>query len=618
MKAIDLDILGTSSATYDKTKITRKGRLTTKTIESVTAIGPIRNRFFPFLDDSTAAGIATTPNVLSVSSNNRVYVMGAIAAGLGNLGCYEFDPTTGTVTLVGFVRLTFINSPATTHTIRALKIVDSGTTGWKIFVATTGSVTANGGLYMAVVDKTQFTMVAPPTIPTATASGQNAVYKLENSPFTQTQSVGLVLHRASTRIYLHNGVSATHQYHKFNYSNSIVTVGANGITTDLFEFSTGNLPALTGTLFQNESEQYIVPGHSTLSGFDCAFFSTSTNAYAGKLSELTSGATTWPSLITSNYITPLLFTNPTPTSICWMESLDRMLAFIGQSQYIIKPLTTNTIDSFFGELTSQFYESGGYLTHATIPFGTLAITQVEFESGWAFALSTAVSQRGVVATPIQDSHNFSSLATGCKLITRVLDTPNLTGVLMGIERELKGKTAGVKIAYRTSNLDTDFDSETSPSFTTLPDNLNATAVSFLSKTQFQITFPFDEDRNTMPPQLSKVLFVVQKNFETSDFWRADFPDSVSSSPARAAFSQVLAYTGSKHWEFFAYVRDTGALFIQRNTQDHPSEFEISTNDGTSYAAISGAIASSPLLNVLRYKFASPPGVKLEIALREKV
>jgi len=346
MEFIKADLLADTVTSYDQTKTTLKGRVFEKTINGNQVLGPSLNKF---IDVNLDAGVSPSGVVYS-SPNGRVFNITAISAGLATMILHTINYNTGEITYIGKLVLTFPNLAATTHSLRGLKVIDTGTTGWRIFIATTGTVTINGGLFMANnVALADFVQVGFATLPMATSTDQKAVYFLQAPGAVgvgqlNIASVGTVLDSANNKIYVHNGVSATHQYYVYNTNSTasianvntgatisvaspgivsatshgysindqiIFTAGtlptglnlntvyfvsatsftansfavsatsggaainttgssgsgvtvmrAFGITTAFFDVKTGNLPALTGIILSNDSEDYAMPSNT--------------------------------------------------------------------------------------------------------------------------------------------------------------------------------------------------------------------------------------------------------------------------------------------------------------------------------------------------------------------
>jgi hypothetical protein len=176
MKSLDLELLASTGTSYDQTRTTLAGRVSQRTIDSKSVLGPSPTRFIDVFSDT---GIA--PAITSFASENgRGFFLGAIAAGIIPIFCYEFDQITGIHTYVGRINFSLPSSPAIVHTIRSLKVIDNGTTGWKIYLIATGTILLGGsGVLMANnIAKSDFSQVSPPVIPFATGNNQKAIYQL--------------------------------------------------------------------------------------------------------------------------------------------------------------------------------------------------------------------------------------------------------------------------------------------------------------------------------------------------------------------------------------------------------------------------------------------------------
>lgn len=299
MKSLYADLVADVVSSYDQTKTTIQGRVASKIINSQTVLGPPLNKF---VDVQTDTGVA--PFAMFVTSNNRMFCLGAVTGGVLPILCYSFNTTTGVHSYVGRVNALLPNSAATTHSIRAFKVLDTGTTGWRIYVATTGSVTINGGLFevhsLALAD---FVPVGFPTIPFATGNGQKAVY-FHQDPANrgtnqlQTATVGAVLDQANNRIYCHNGVSATHQYYVYDtsvvptwLSNSVTGSQATDVITDTGHSYGANAPivfsAITGGAGITVGTVYFV--RNPVAGVSYELSATSGGALLNFTTDITAG-----------------------------------------------------------------------------------------------------------------------------------------------------------------------------------------------------------------------------------------------------------------------------------------------------------------------------------------
>ena len=219
-----------TATSYDKTKTTLLGRAYQKTISGVSVVGPPLTKMLDVYTDSVASG-AITPLMLCCTPNNRMFFANAVATGgLGTIGYYDFDIATGASTYRGRIQYNVPNTATTAHVIKGFYVDDTNPSNLKIWVITTGAVLINGGLFYVGggnLSTADFTTTGGfITLPMATSNAQKAVYKLEpptaqGAGFLMTAAAGLVVpirssdNALKTKVYVHNGVSATHQYYCF-------------------------------------------------------------------------------------------------------------------------------------------------------------------------------------------------------------------------------------------------------------------------------------------------------------------------------------------------------------------------------------------------------------------
>jgi len=254
------DLLDDVVSVYDQTKTTIQGRVSSKTISGQPVLGPPLSKFIDVFVDTAIA-----PASVYCSDNGRMFVTGTSVNGTSYdtfpVILYDFDFTTGAYSYVGRIDIQVPNLAASTHTLRSLKVIDTGTTGWKIFIATTSSVLINGGLFLVNnIDKADFIQIGFPTIPMATSSNAKAVYFLQDPANIgvgqlNIAAAGAVLDSGTNRIYVHNGVSATHQYYVYDTStsptwtsNSITGVEATNTIMDTGHTFVNNTPVIFSAL----------------------------------------------------------------------------------------------------------------------------------------------------------------------------------------------------------------------------------------------------------------------------------------------------------------------------------------------------------------------------------
>lgn len=686
MKYIKADLLADVVGTYDQTKTTTQGRVNSKTVNSQTVLGPPLNRFVDVFND-TAPTSQVTPVLSYLSPNGRLFSIGAEAAGLIPISLHTVSLTTGISTFIGTIRVAVADVAATTHVMRGLKVIDTGATGWRIFIATTGSVLINGGLYCVNnVDLADFLAVGPGTLFTnATSSNQKATYFLQDPSNIgvgqlNTATAGITLDTANNRIYVHNGVSATHQYYVYStnatlncplsagltidattdrithtahgyadntpifitnlsggtglvnngvyfvrnstandYQVSLTTGGAVvnittngtadisrafGTTGDAWVHKTGNLPALAGTLITSDSEDYALPGHTTNSGFPCIFFATTTGLYLGRISELTSGAVTWPSLVTSNLIgTVNQITAPTTALATWSNVLDRAVYLTNTNILVMKQVVNNSIDKIFGRASNLYREASP--SSDTQGLGGLTFSALDIEDGWIMLTGTATGQRGNVLADLRSD----SLFDYSYIVTKVLDTPLAAFKFLASWRELADAASALTIYYRTSGF-----GSISGGWTQIAFANDMSSIPTANQIQFKIGFNTLSLGASIHAQLKEVFLGYESNVGISDNW--EFSDDFSDNgvPSRCAFRLKKAYASTVPQLYFRAYDLSDANIVTHNTITQITQFEYSTDNGNTWLPL-GTIPNT-VGAMLRYTFTSPPGVDIRPGLKE--
>jgi hypothetical protein len=680
------EILNDVVAVYDQTKTTVLGRAAQKTVNGKDSVGPPLTKFIDVFSDT---GLA--PASIHLSSNGRLFVVSAPTAGLASLLLYSFDLQTGDHAYIGRVQFNVPNTAATTHTVRGFKVTDTGTTGWKVFLATTGSVLVNGGLFLLNdLALSDFVPIGFPTLPFGAGANQKAVYFLQNPALPgalHAMSVAAGLSLDGGLAYLHTGLSATHQYRVFDYSTAPTNVGqtvgsftiaspgkvnvvghgygvndqvvfsttgtlptglvagtvyfvrnltandfevsatsggasinftgsatgtatvrrAFGIATNLPLVETGNLPALTGVLLLVNSEYYATPPSGPNAGFPCVTFATSSQIYQGRVSELTGGATTWPSLQTVNLLgTANQITAPTATNFVFSAVLDRYLYITNVANVVSKQFVNNALEQIFGGIDTTYQEG---FPRETVSFKFAAVASLDIENGWLLASNTTVvGQRGVFVMDYRSDAAFDYSA----VISKVFNLDSAVLREISTYEALFEATGTLQFFYRTSGFG-------SASGGWLPlyqaDDLSSLASG--AQIQFKLLFDIALLDASTPAQVCEILLAADPLGVTSSRWVFSRDQTVTGSPARSAFAQDQAYgTAVPKLTFRAYNRATKTLALEKDTVAHAAEFEYSSNNGTSWNAL-GTIPDGAGTTMVRYNWASPPGVEIVVGLSDE-
>lgn len=591
------------------------GLMAQKMISGKQAIG---SPLVSFADTGNDFPVSFTPLHGDLTANGRVFSVNAPVAGVGTIALYTFNTTTGAWTPLGKIAYTLPNSPATTHTIRSVHAIDTGTTGWSIYVNTIGTVLANGGLFeLANVDLADFGIASFPTLPVATAPGQKAVYWHQETGGTNNlqASSGFDVDTATGTIGVTNGLVAAFHVYKFLHGNTVTTVGAGGVTSDKYSFKTGVTTGLSGVILLLNNINFFTPAAAVdgipanLVGQLCLFVAGSTGFNIGKFSDFSSGSTTWPSLTVVNVLdSGSSNTTLTPATAHFSQVLNRVI-FQASARWVVKKFMSNAFESVFGNAIDTQFRAGQSILFQE--WGQAAVSGSFEREGWVFQTTATVGQIGILAFHMRSMEQFDY----SKIITKVIEIPNAQGKSLNFITPLRSFT---RHYYRT-NLTSDF-SDTTTGWQLGPSDRDYSGISFIgvNKIQFLVYNRFERDGSTVPIQINEAVFVYDHLTRNSDNWAADVENSTKSvdSPARSAAVLEKAYATSVPKIYFrAYSRATGAMVIEKNTVDHASEFQYSSNSGLSWNAL-GTIPNTINTTRLRYNWSTPFGADIDVVWRE--
>jgi hypothetical protein len=691
MRYVKADLLDDVVSSYDQTKTTIQGRCYEKTVDGKVALGPPINKFVDVFTDSSGQTIVA--NNAFLTTNGRIFILGPESGAATPLMLYTINYDTGATVYVGRVNIILPDVAATTTTYRSIKAIDTGTTGWKLFITTTGSVTINGGTMLVNnLALSDFVPIGFPNIPFATGNDQKAVYFCQDPANlgslhanSNIASAGSCLDAANNRLYVHNGVAATHQYYVFNTSatptwtsyaitgteatnlinhaghpfvngdqvtftaltggaglstavtayfvvNSVAgvsyqlsatsggaainfttdisagTIGrAFGQTGDLFVHKTGNLPALTGTLLLTDSEDFAQPtatGIPAIDTFDCVFFGTNSNMYLGRLSDLTSGAVTWPSLATVNYLgTANQIVNPAATNVAWSNVLQCAVVSIG-TVFIMKNFVNNQIRTIFGGTSNRYLE--GLVGNEVVEFQPAAnIVFMDLEQGWLAVSSATTGQRGLLLADLRSDAQFDY----SYFVTKVMNTPQAVYKFITTIDALFDYTGALEVYYRTSGF-----GSLSGGWTAIPFAEDLTTFLVGEQVQFKVLFSTLGLDTSIPAQICDFFLGFDSQTDTSINWELSVDDSDNGNPSRTAFRLKEVYSGSVPTLYYRAYDLTNVLIVNHNTVTNAARFEYSSDSGVSWNAV-GTIPNV-VGTLVRYTFATPPGVDLRPSLKE--
>jgi hypothetical protein len=396
-----------------------------------------------------------------------------------------------------------------------------------------------------------------------------------------------------------------------------VTLGkAFGYTNSQWLHATSILPAITGTLLSTTDVDAIATpvnaplNGSLLNGQKCAFFATSTNLYLGRLDELTAGATTWPSLTTSNMLgAPSQIVAPVVVSASWSDALDHAVVFFGAAatnafRFMLKKVENNKITTMFGGYNADFYETTSREFYK-LEFSGVPINFTN-NSGWLFVLGSATGQRGVIASDVRSDCLFDH----SYIVSKVATLPQNSIIKSAsVLEELFNSSGVVDLYYRTSGF-----GSISGGWIAFDDKQELN-LPIGSQVQFKICFRTHSIERTTHVQVSDLLIGYEAQEELSDNWEYSFDDSSSGSPTRSAFRLKNAYASVVPLSLAFRAYDlTGVLLVSQTITTNPSNFQYSTDNGATWLPL--GVIPNVVGTLVRYNFVSPPGTDIRPSLKD--
>lgn len=405
-------------------------------------------------------------------------------------------------------------------------------------------------------------------------------------------------------------VSATSGGANINLTtSSAATVGrAFGTTGSNWIEKTGNGPALTGVLTLNSSEDYVVPGHTLNAGVPCAFFSTSLNLYLVKLSDLTSGATLWPSLTPANILgTANQVVVPALVTAGWSHFLDAAIFTTSTTKIIVKKMVNNQFLSIFGVLNNDYLE-GVSQTDLVTQLGAVTVAALKQKGGWTFLLGSSTGQRGVIAHRLATDYTVGN----DYLITKVLDI-DAAKYFVGITAsQMAGpSTAPFKTYYRTTGF-----SVPTGNWILLPENqlmlgINTTGI---TKIQFKIEYVATSPLSSNMAQIIDFFFAYAPLNSMSTYWKPMSTGTTEISPSKTVYRQSKLYGGSAPTLYHRGVDLSGNIVEFFNTVTHVAQFDYSIDEGDTWVA---GVGPDLVGKRLRFTRTNPPSVIINNSLSEE-
>lgn len=399
--------------------------------------------------------------------------------------------------------------------------------------------------------------------------------------------------------------------------SSFTMMRAYGISTTHSVFKTGNItPSLTGTLLLNQTfgatTPVNVPAGPTLNNSDCLQLATTSNLYLGKISDLADGSSSWSSLVGVNALgTGVDIVAPSISTADYSSVLDRWVFVSNTSKFYIKPHQNNIIEKAMGSLVTKYYE--GQNPVAVQP-GLAALVTIKLGQGWLFMTGSTTGQRGVVAVDLYSDEMFDNSYI-ISPITQV-EPGSILRYVSSVE-SYWDYTDNVDVYLRSASTASDAIFNTaSGGWTQVDYSKDNFPTAIGPYFQVKVKFNIATDQQGCPAQINDIIVAYTSSQELSEYWAGDVDNTTANgiTPSRTAFYLTKQYSSTVPTLYFRAYDASGNLVVSANTSANASLFEYSTNGGTSWNSL-GTIPNTAG-TIVRYNWASPPGVNVFVSLRE--
>lgn len=392
-----------------------------------------------------------------------------------------------------------------------------------------------------------------------------------------------------------------------------------GFTNSNWVHKTSLLPTLSGTIFATDAERHALVQSSPingglLNGQSCGFLATGgtgATMYVGKLSELTSETTTWPSLTPFNYQGVLnQFVTPVPFTASWAESIDRAIFLAGPAsttahRIFLKRIENNVITTAFADFGLDYYETTTRNNYEML----LAAPPINFtnQNGWLFIAGSTAGQRGLLACDLRSDCLFNYSYIVSKVIT-LPDNAQLKAVKFF--EKLTNTSGELDVYYRTSGF-----GAISNGWISFDDESDLSSISVGSQIQFKICFKTQAIGASSHVQVAGGQINYESVEEISDKWEYSYNDSSSGTPTRVGFRLKQTYATIVPLSLRFRAMDlSGTVVANQTITTNPTNFQYSTNNGSTWLAL-GTIPNT-VGTLVRYTFTSPPGVDVRPTLKD--
>lgn len=349
----------------------------------------------------------------------------------------------------------------------------------------------------------------------------------------------------------------------------------------------------------------------------CYFFPTTTQFICWRLTDITAGATTLPTASIVNTVgTGIDFTAISLTHAQYSQVMGLVVYASAASNFFTKRWVNNQIFSNLGSQQTMWLQNTG---RSTDMFGVFAITAVEVSRGRAIVCSTTTGQIGVMVQDLRSDSRFGFSYIYSKVFNL---SPGILKAITAVRLE-DARAGRLTYSYRTAATEADpiFNS-VSGGWVDLPSIGDLSSFAISNYAQLRVGWSVMNTDGRSPAQVEEIYVDYEPLNKSSNNWEGSVDNTSRDGeiPSHSAFRLRQAYSPSMPAKlFFRAYDDSGNLVASANTEDNPTLFDWSNNNGASWTGITvdgTEVPNTPLTTEVRYKWPSPPGVRVTVSLRE--
>lgn len=338
------------------------------------------------------------------------------------------------------------------------------------------------------------------------------------------------------------------------------------------------------------------------------FFPTTAGFWSYKLSEITTSATTLPSLNKINVTgTGTDYVAPTPVTATYSEALQKIIFTSAAFSFYMKSWVNSQISHGFGTQISKWLENNG---ETSAFFRGFVVSGLDVYDGVIYASITTTGQRGVLVADLRSDRSFDY----SKLISPVTFIGPSKAAFVSTLEKLYELTDNTAIRIRSAMTATD------PIFNTAISGWNAidsvADLSYLSLdpwAQIECTWDMASYLSGNPAQVSDVALAHERLDEMTDYFTGMSDGTTSDIPSYVVYRQVRVYASAPTTLYHRSYDDDFNVVESMDTTTNSSQVTHSTNDGLSWSA---GVGPNQVGKLLRFERTLSPTVIVKNSLRE--